>query len=151
MLDTLKETFFLFLTSLKASAVPHTYIDKLVREIEELMNNVLTNLFKQVLNDLETVDVESLNICFFQKYFHKVQNIFSQFRTRYMQDQYLVDRDVLIPPEERTLGKSFATRDHSGHAQQQLVTETFQYVPICKLLKKYLEQPGVIESDSKSA
>ena len=146
MLDTLKETFFLFLTSLKASAVPHTYIDKLVREIEELMNNVLTNLFKQVLNDLETVDVESLNICFFQKYFHKVQNIFSQFRTRYMQDQYLVDRDVLIPPEERTLGKSFATRDHSGHAQQQLVTETFQYVPICKLLKKYLEQPGVMKA-----
>ena len=82
--------------------MPHTYIDKLVGEIEELMNNVLTNLFKQVLNDLETVDVESLNISFFQKYFHKVQNIFSQFRTRYMQDQYLVDRDVLIPPEERT-------------------------------------------------
>ncbi|KAJ8047920.1 hypothetical protein HOLleu_00039 [Holothuria leucospilota] len=64
-----------------------------------------------------------------------------------LHDKYSQERGTLIKPVEKIVGESIKSKTDStsGRVYQQQRSDTYQYVPIEKLIKAHLEQKGIME------
>lgn len=80
--------------------------------------------------------------------FDNLKNPFISLRTLYQQDKYFEEKGTLIKPVEKVVGTSILSRTESasGRIYQQQCFDSYQYVPIVRLLKAHLEQKGIMEA-----
>ena len=94
-----------------------------------------------------TPDLDEIQEEFYED-FEKLSNPLKVFSTEYKRNEYFRQKGILLLPEEKLLGHSLVPRVHrgTGTATQEQHRDTFQYIPIGKVLSAYLQQPGVMKS-----
>ena len=85
--------------------------------------------------------------CFFLKHgvFTPLEAPFAGLETQYLENKYFEQTGCLILPEEKVLGHRMDQRNNpcTSNVQQIVISDTMSYIPITKVLKQFLEQPGV--------
>lgn len=146
--DVINEVIIAFLATLRSyGSLPYSASNEILNQVREIVNTVVTVLKRKT----ESV-LKKLNLGELKGQFNKILGIFQdidpieQFSSEYKQVKYLESKEVIILPEEKVLGQRFTSLPHrnDGVAVQVLQNETYQYIPIHKLLKRLLEQPGVM-------
>lgn len=146
--DSINEGFMHFTARLRASAIPYTQVHTVVNEVDELLTTVVRHLREKTSRVAEAAGQPDIVNNHLEKDYQAVQNVAKTFKSRHKQDKYFIEKGVLITPEEKTVGTSFVSQHVSstGRTKQTLHKDTYQYVPIQKILTKHLEQPGVLSS-----
>ena len=153
--DDLFEAVSFFIASMKASSIPYSSIQKVIYEVEDLLQVVCNHLQRKLTLAVKDVQssgrLEDADISKFDSVVLELQVVktsFDRLRSQYHQEKYFTEKGYLVNPQTKVLGQSFTTQSDSatGGAHQKLVNDTYQYVPICKTIKKHLEQPGVMQA-----
>ena len=141
-----------FIANMRASSVPYAWTQKVINEVEDLFQTVITHLKKNLMSVLMNVQANvtftEMDLYKFDTVFKEIEGkkLFESFQTQHQQDSYFKEKGHFIIAEERILGQSFVSKNNttSGGVKQKLTYDTYQYVPISKTIRKKLEQPGVI-------
>ena len=147
----LRREFELFVSKLQASSIPLSVTQNVVKEVEELILYVLKHLENEVnsvaKNAKQNHVFHSVVFDELQKKLLCLKTLFNGLRTQYQRDDHWKNEGLLILPEEKLVGKTFASHtDKTGQIKQVEQRETYQYVPIKKTLQVFLEQQGVLAS-----
>ncbi|KAJ8018321.1 hypothetical protein HOLleu_43753 [Holothuria leucospilota] len=143
-----------FTARLKASSIPSSLVGEIIVDVQELLENVVDHIQTQVtelINNQQPMllgnDEEA------EQDFHNIfssakQVPFSEMRTEYQQRKYFQQIGAFIEPDEKLLGYCLKSKicSKTGAPIQVQEKETFQYIPLEKSLKKFLEQPGVMSA-----
>ena len=142
-------------SSLKtAGNIPTSYTSKVISEMGELVQVVMNNVGKEVMQLLDKPDGGDENAVDGQTK-RKIQDVldgssnpFREVMTDAQQKLYFQKIGALVSPQERLLGKSFQTRidKKTGNCLQVEENDSFQYIPLIPSLEKYLQKPGVMSA-----
>ncbi|KAJ8049893.1 hypothetical protein HOLleu_02837 [Holothuria leucospilota] len=148
--DEIRESAAVFLARLKSSNISSSLVQKIICDVQEFVHNIVASIENKVTTFLDTYtctphdeDIRGV-LC---DIFSNLNNPFSQIDTETAQKAYFLEKGALILPEEKLLGYHFKFKldRRTGSPMQVQEKETFQYVPLAKSLKQYLELPGVME------
>ena len=150
--DALLEHVALFIANMKSSSVPYSFIQKVITEVDQLVENIVSHLHNKValvVADIKNGIIPDDETCDqFLSNLSELKNPFKGLDSQHLQDQYFKEKGLLIEPVEETVGRRYVSRTESDNSGVKQVPkkDTFQYIPIPKILKKYLEQPGIMEA-----
>ena len=135
----------LFIAKLKATSTPYATIQTIVKHVKELIADILECLKKRVINSVQRgqMDYAAVNDIFDQL------NIpFEEFSTDSKFVNFVKERNILVEPQQKTLGSFYktVTDRKTGRSVQVEHFDSFQYLPIKKTLKQFLERPGTMHA-----
>ncbi|KAJ8032472.1 hypothetical protein HOLleu_26003 [Holothuria leucospilota] len=140
-----------FIARLKASSISSALVENILRDLEELTSCILHTVKKEVVEIISTSmggfpsdEVTSQ----FEKAFEDQSCPFAGMHSHHLQKVHFQQMGALILPEEKLLGYQFQSKFEKKTGTQLHVqkAETFQYIPLAKSLKKFLEIPGVMQA-----
>lgn len=153
----LEELSAVFVAKLKANtSIPCSFVNEVIFEVEDIIHhtvNYIKGKFDSFVQQLPLLSMEGtpdLNKIKEELYedFQKLSNSLKDYSTEYKRNEYFRQKGILLLPEEKLLGHSLVPGVHrgTGTARQEQRRDTFQYIPIGKVLTAYLQQPGVMKS-----
>lgn len=133
-------------------SVPFTTSSKIIEQTSEIVKSVVETLKRRTEHKLKEMlkrsgNPEAENIVEEILTIFENVNPFENYMTDWKQLNYLKSQEAIVLPQEKELGMTMhpGTSKHDGVGVQLLQTDTYQYVPLPKLLKSILEQPGVMK------
>lgn len=148
--DVISVAIITFIATLKSyNSIPYSASNEIVNQVRELLKTVVMTLKKKTEKKLKAFQtelgwkdnqVQEILNCF------QGMDLFAELSSEYKQIKYLKLKNALVLPEEKIIGQNFQSEvnRNDGVAMQVLKNDTYQYVPLSKLLKRILEQPGVM-------
>ncbi|PIK52380.1 hypothetical protein BSL78_10692 [Apostichopus japonicus] len=148
--DVISDAIITFIATLKSyNSIPYSASNEIVNQVRELLKTVVMTLKKKTEKKLKAFQtelgwkdnqVQEILNCF------QGMDLFAELSSEYKQIKYLKLKNALVLPEEKIIGQNFQSEvnRNDGVAMQVLKNDTYQYVPLSKLLKRILEQPGVM-------
>ena len=131
-----REHIELFIKTMMSSAVPSSFIQNVLSEVEELLSTVLDSVGSSINSILNSKTASDNNACFedVKQRIQAIKSSFNGFRTQYQRDSFFRKEGLLIPPEEKLVGRTFISQTASttGEIMQVEKGDTYQYVPLEK-------------------
>lgn len=122
------------IAKLKSTGVPSTVVSSVVQNLEELVNELHSNIKDDVANLIHNDEntQEKLN-----QYFETLENPFTRVNTETKWKRYFHDKCGMVEPVEIPLGVRYDIRRNraSGTYDQVPVQDKFVYVPLLETLK----------------
>lgn len=141
----------IFLAKMKASssAVQST-VDHVVSGSTELFSGIIGRLKSETKQYLASQNVEP-NDAGREKlisFFEQCENPFQHLETAHQQQKYFINNGHFVKPREIPVGVAYHPRNNreTGHVEQIAKQVTFQYIPLCDLLKCILESKGFMKT-----
>ena len=143
-----------FIAKLRASnSMTMQNVNLVIAGASELVESIVSHLQEFVSNTIKyavgiSSDTTQSIVSEIDEHFAEFKNPFSGLETNYLEDRFFEKSGCLIVPEEKVLGHRMDQRNNvsSTCVQQVVVSDTTCYIPISRVLKKFLEQPGVWNS-----
>ena len=126
--------------------------DIVVENSTDMVKSILEHLQKFTLNKLKIVaenPEDLLNIqTEVQAEFEAHEQPFHGLTSQYLENKYFARDGSLIMPQEKVLGHRIDQKNHRilGVTTQAVKSDTFSYVPLQAVRKRFLELPGVWEA-----
>ncbi|KAJ8027961.1 hypothetical protein HOLleu_30066 [Holothuria leucospilota] len=149
--DAINEIDLSFLATLRSyNSIPFSAVNEIIAEVREILAAIILNLKRKTEIKLKKLMHHEKNV----EQISEVLDIFNfidpfeDFNSEYKQVKFLKSKEVMTLSEEKVLGQSinFQIDRAEGVPMQIPKDDTFQYVPISKLLKRVLEQKGMMSS-----
>lgn len=138
-----------FIAKLRASnSMTLQNVDLVVESVSEMVSSIVAHLDKFVYKAIEAsvdIDTASRLTSKLSEHFAQFKTPFSGLETQYQENKFFEGTGCLIMPEEKVLGHRMDQRNYpsTSSIQQVVVSDTTCYIPISKVLKQFLERPGV--------
>ena len=109
------------------------------------MEDVLMSLKNKILN---YVQGEQMDCTAVSDIFDQLQVPFEEFSTDAKFVKFVKENNILVEPEQKILGSfhKTVTDRKTGRSVQVEHDDSFQYLPIKKTLKQFLERPGTMQA-----
>lgn len=108
----------------------------------ELTSNLLSNTTNFLMESIESSGIDLPSSV--HDDFKKVKNILAPFKSVYKFRQQFESLETYIKPIEIELGTRFEQRFVQGSVKQIQVKDTYQYIPICKLLEALFSRHDLV-------
>lgn len=123
-------------------------VDMVIESASEMVSGIVSHLQEYASNLIRKhipADAVQDVLQKVRVHFEPFKKPFQGLETQWKEDKYFKETGCLIVPEETVLGHRIDQRNNSLSAsvQQVVVSDSTYYIPISKVLKKFLELPGV--------
>lgn len=147
--DVFTEKMALFVCDLNYKCIPTSSMQNITDNVESVIHESVRHGVKEIQGLHEKWRSGSLNGESFTEAINSLESLedpLREMKSEKRQLEYFKQKEVLIPPVSKTLGYKHVPRVNkvTGRAEEVKTKETLQYIPIGQMLKKYLEQPGMM-------
>lgn len=147
------KSYAIFTARLKSSPIPSSLVGKIIVDVQDLIENVVDHIEMEITRLISNQQSTLLRKEEDKQDFHNIfsnarEAPFSEMRTEYQQRKLFKQIGAYVEPEQKLLGYCFKSKinNKTGAPIQEQEKETFQYIPLAISLKKFLEQPGVMNA-----
>lgn len=139
----------LFLANLKYKSIPTSSIKIITENMGELISTAVGHAEKAI----NTVHKEWEDGCLNHQSFTKALGVLDSMKSSLrdlhsesLQVKYFIEKGALILSVQKVLGNRYVAKlnRNTGRMEQLQKDDTFQYIPIGKVLTAYLQQPGMM-------
>lgn len=155
--NSLKQLAVSMIIKLRAStSLPYTSIQNVISGTNDMFQYAISSLKRDVCKVMENhgIDTNAADVVDLFTKFTSCQNPFTEIETIKQQSNYMIEHLMLVEPAQYALGTRFdqVIDRKTGDVRQQIVTDTFQYIPVTEVLKLILKRPvmNLIENEERS-
>lgn len=146
---SLQEKMSLFVSHMKFKDLPTSTVKTITENVQDIIASTVNLVKKNIGTMQEEFESGEINQGSFADALELCDSLkcpMECLKSEKSQMEYLLDKGVLILPEEKLLGHCWVAslNKSTGRMEQVRKQEHFQYVPIDKVLKSFLEQPGMM-------
>ncbi|KAJ8682490.1 hypothetical protein QAD02_018282 [Eretmocerus hayati] len=125
--------------------IPCKTVTKVINDSSNLLDQLLDRISHEIVQVSKTDNLDPNTISVVRNLIETYKNPLETFNTDKKCLKYFAKSDTFVPPESYIIGERHDYRKRDGEMSLAHVPVCVQFIPLRKVLKKFLELPGLFE------